>query len=328
MQFIENIFLKMTWLSSWAEYFVVNILGLSMDTMIGGALQFFIYDTIKIFILLGVLIFGISYIQSFFPPERTKKILGRFKGVTGNTIGALLGTITPFCSCSSIPLFIGFTSAGLPIGVTFSFLISSPLVDLASFLLISSFFGFKIAIIYVIVGIVLAVIGGLIIDKLDMTKYVEEFVLNVENVDMELQVLTHKDRVRFSKAQVKEIFNKVWLPILIGVGIGALVHNVIPTEIIETVLGKDNPFAVLLATAIGVPMYADIFGTLPVAEALYIKGVGIGTILALMMSVTALSFPSMVMLSKIIKPRLLWTYIGLVTVGILIIGYLFNAIGI
>ncbi|MGL4533588.1 MAG: permease, partial [Fusobacteriaceae bacterium] len=207
-------------------------------------------------------------------------------------------------------------------------LISSPLVDLASFLLISSFFGFKIAIIYVIVGIVLAVIGGLIIDKLDMTKYVEEFVLNVENVDMELQVLTHKDRVRFSKNQVKEIFDKVWLPILIGVGIGALVHNVIPTEIIETVLGKDNPFAVLLATAIGVPMYADIFGTLPVAEALYIKGVGIGTILALMMSVTALSFPSMVMLSKIIKPRLLWTYIGLVTVGILIIGYLFNAIGI
>ncbi|MGL5125941.1 MAG: permease [Fusobacteriaceae bacterium] len=328
MQFIENIFLKMTWLSNWAEYFVVNILGLSMDTMIGGALQFFIYDTIKIFILLGVLIFGISYIQSFFPPERTKKILGRFKGVTGNTIGALLGTITPFCSCSSIPLFIGFTSAGLPIGVTFSFLISSPLVDLASFLLISSFFGFKIAIIYVIVGIVLAVIGGLIIDKLDMTKYVEEFVLNVENVDMELQVLTHKDRVRFSKNQVKEIFDKVWLPILIGVGIGALVHNVIPTQIIETVLGKDNPFAVLLATAIGVPMYADIFGTLPVAEALYIKGVGIGTILALMMSVTALSFPSMVMLSKIIKPRLLWTYIGLVTVGILIIGYLFNAIGI
>ncbi|MGL6120737.1 MAG: permease [Fusobacteriaceae bacterium] len=328
MQFIENIFLKMTWLSNWAQYFVVNILGLSMDTMIGGALQFFIYDTIKIFILLGVLIFGISYIQSFFPPERTKKILGRFKGVTGNTIGALLGTITPFCSCSSIPLFIGFTSAGLPIGVTFSFLISSPLVDLASFLLISSFFGFKIAIIYVIVGIVLAVIGGLIIDKLDMTKYVEEFVLNVENVDMELQVLTHKDRVRFSKNQVKEIFDKVWLPILIGVGIGALVHNVIPTEIIETVLGKDNPFAVLLATAIGVPMYADIFGTLPIAEALYIKGVGIGTILALMMSVTALSFPSMVMLSKIIKPRLLWTYIGLVTVGILIIGYFFNAIGI
>ena len=328
MQFIENIFLKMTWLNSWAEYFVVNILGLSMDTMIGGALQFFIYDTIKIFILLGVLIFGISYIQSFFPPERTKKILGRFKGVTGNTIGALLGTITPFCSCSSIPLFIGFTSAGLPIGVTFSFLISSPLVDLASFLLISSFFGFKIAIIYVIVGIVLAVIGGLIIDKLNMTKYVEEFVLNVENVDMELEVLTHKDRVRFSKNQVKEIFDKVWLPILIGVGIGALIHNVIPTEIIETVLGKDNPFAVLLATVIGVPMYADIFGTLPIAEALYLKGVGIGTILALMMSVTALSFPSMVMLSKIIKPKLLWTYIGLVTVGILIIGYFFNAIGI
>lgn len=328
MQFIENMFLKMTWLNSWAEYFVVKILGLSMETMLGGGLQFFIYDTIKIFILLGVLIFGISYIQSYFPPERTKKILGRFKGVTGNTIGALLGTITPFCSCSSIPLFIGFTSAGLPIGVTFSFLISSPLVDLASFLLISSFFGFKIAVIYVVVGIVLAVIGGVIIDKLNMTKYVEEFVLNVENVDMELENLTHKDRVKFSKNQVKEIFQKVWIPILVGVGIGALIHNVIPEQIIENILGKDNPFAVVLATVVGVPMHADIFGTLPIAEALYLKGVGIGTILALMMSVTALSFPAMVMLSKIIKPKLLWTYIGLVTVGILIIGYFFNAIGI
>lgn len=328
MKFIENIFLKMTWLNSWAEYFVVNVLGLSMDTMLGGALQFFIYDTIKIFILLGVLIFGISYIQSFFPPERTKKILGRFKGVTGNTLGALLGTITPFCSCSSIPLFIGFTSAGLPIGVTFSFLISSPLVDLASFLLISSFFGFKIALVYVIVGIILAVIGGLIIDKMKMEKYVEEYVMNIPNVDMELQQLNHGDRALFAKNQVKDIFRKVWLPILIGVGVGALIHNVIPTQIIETILGKDNPFAVLLATVVGIPMYADIFGTLPIAEALYLKGVGIGTILALMMSVTALSFPAMVMLSKVIKPRLLGLYIGLVTAGIIFIGYFFNTFGL
>lgn len=318
----------MLWLNNMAGYLVSKFFNISLDTKLGGALQFFIYDTIKIFILLGVLIFGISYIQSFFPPERTKKLLGRFNGITGNTLAALLGTITPFCSCSSIPLFIGFTSAGLPIGVTFSFLISSPLVDIASLLLISSFFGFKIAFIYVIVGIILAVIGGVIIDKMNMTKYVEPFVLNVQNVDVEIGEMNHRDRFLFAKNQVKDIFKKVWLPILIGVGAGALIHNVIPTKIIETLLGKDNPFAVLLATLVGVPMYADIFGTLPIAEALYLKGVGIGTILALMMSVTALSFPSMVMLSKIIKFKLLALYVGLVTTGILIIGYLFNFINI
>lgn len=328
MKFIEDFFLKMLWLNDWAGYMVSKVFGLSLESTVGGALQFFIYDTIKIFILLGVLIFGISYIQSFFPPERTKKILGRFKGVTGNTIGALFGTITPFCSCSSIPLFIGFTSAGLPIGITFSFLISSPLVDLASFLLVSSFFGFKIAVIYVVVGIVLAVIGGLIIDKMKMEKYVEEYVMNIPNVDMELQQLNHGERIKFAKNQVTDIFKKVWLPILIGVGVGAAIHNVIPAEMIEKILGKDNPFAVLIATVVGIPMYADIFGTLPIAEALYTKGVGIGTILALMMSVTALSFPAMVMLSKVIKPKLLGLYIGLVTVGIIFIGYFFNAIGI
>ena len=328
MRFIEDFFLKMLWLNNMAGYLVSKFFNISLDTKLGGALQCFIYDTIKIFILLCVLIFGISYIQSFFPPERTKKLLGRFNGITGNTLAALLGTITPFCSCSSIPLFIGFTSAGLPIGVTFSFLISSPLVDIASLLLISSFFGFKIAFIYVIVGIILAVIGGVIIDKMNMTKYVEPFVLNVQNVDVEIGEMNHRDRFLFAKNQVKDILKKVWLPILIGVGAGALIHNVIPTKIIETLLGKDNPFAVLLATLVGVPMYADIFGTLPIAEALYLIGVGIGTILALMMSVTALSFPSMVMLSKIIKFKLLALYVGLVTTGILIIGYLFNFINI
>ncbi|MEG1312692.1 MAG: permease [Bacilli bacterium] len=326
MNFIENIFLKMTWLYSWSEYLVTDIFGLSMNSKLGGGLQFFIYGTIKIFLLLGFLIFSISYIQSYFPPERTKKILGRFKGVTGNTLGALLGTITPFCSCSSIPLFIGFTSAGLPLGITFSFLISSPLVDLASFLLLSSFFGFKIAAIYVIVGIILAVVGGVIIDKMNMIKHVEEYILNIENVDTEIQTMSMKERIHFSKGQVKEIFDKVWFPILIGVGIGALIHNVIPRETIEMLLGKDNPFAVIIATVIGIPMYADIFGTLPIAEALYMKGVGLGTILALMMSVTALSFPSIVMLSKVVKPKLLGLYIGLVSIGIVIIGYLFNAI--
>ncbi|MGL6115641.1 MAG: permease [Cetobacterium sp.] len=325
---VTDIFLKMTWLNNICGYLIEKIFKISLQSKLGGALQFFIYDTLKIFILLGILIFSISYIQSFFPPERTKKILGRFQGVTGNTLAALLGTITPFCSCSSIPLFIGFTSAGLPIGVTFSFLISSPLVDLASLLLISSFFGFKIAIIYVVVGIILAVVGGLIIDKMNMTKYVEEFVLNIENIDGDRESLSHRDRINFAKNQVKDIFVKVRVPILIGVGIGALIHNVIPSHFIETILGKDNIFAVLIATVIGIPMYADIFGTLPIAEALYGKGVGIGTILALMMSVTALSFPSMVMLSKVIKPKLLILYVSLVTCGILIIGYLFNIIKI
>ncbi|MGL4307379.1 permease [Cetobacterium sp. SF1] len=325
---VTDIFLKMTWLNNICGYLIEKIFKISLQSKLGGALQFFIYDTLKIFILLGILIFSISYIQSFFPPERTKKILGRFQGVTGNTLAALLGTITPFCSCSSIPLFIGFTSAGLPIGVTFSFLISSPLVDLASLLLISSFFGFKIAIIYVVVGIILAVVGGLIIDKMNMTKYVEEFVLNIENIDGDRESLSHRDRINFAKNQVKDIFVKVRVPILIGVGVGALIHNVIPSHFIETILGKDNIFAVLIATVIGIPMYADIFGTLPIAEALYGKGVGIGTILALMMSVTALSFPSMVMLSKVIKPKLLILYVSLVTCGILIIGYLFNIIKI
>ncbi|MGX6591877.1 permease [Cetobacterium ceti] len=318
----------MTWLYRWTEYFVSNILGLSMNSKLGGSLHFFIYDTIKIFILLGVLIFTISYIQSYFPPERTKKILGGFKGISGNILGALFGTITPFCSCSSIPLFIGFTSAGLPLGVTFSFLISSPLVDLGSFLLLSSFFGFKIAIIYVIVGVILAVIGGVIIDKMNMKKYIAEYILNIENVDMDIEKLSFKERINFSKNQVRDIFKKVWGPVLIGVGIGAMIHNVIPRETIETLLGKNNPFAVIIATVIGVPMYADIFGTLPIAEALYMKGVQLGTILSLMMSVTALSFPAIIMLSKIIKLKLLGLYVGVVTIGIIFIGYLFNNINI
>lgn len=323
-EFINEFFLKMSWLSKLIQYLIENIFNLSLDSKLGGSLHFFIYDTIKIFILLGVLIFSISYIQSYFPPERTKKILGNFKGISGNILGALLGTITPFCSCSSIPLFIGFTSAGLPIGVTFSFLISSPLVDLASFLLLSSFFGFKIATLYVIVGIILAVIGGSIIDKLNLTKYVDEAILNLEDNNLEIEKITQKERIKFSTTQVKDIFFRVWKAILVGVSIGALIHNIIPQEFIETILGKNNIFAVLIATIVGVPMYADIFGVLPIAEALYLKGVGLGTILAFMMSVTALSFPAMVMLSKIIKPRLLWTFIGLTTLGIIIIGYLFN----
>ena len=322
---INNEILKMTWLSNLIRGLVENVFGLSIKERLGGSVHFFIYDTIKIFILLSVLIFLISYIQSYFPPERTKKLLGNIKGIKGNILGALLGTITPFCSCSSIPIFIGFNAAGLPLGITFSFLISSPLVDLASLLILMSFFGAKIAIAYVVVGLILAVVGGTIIDKLGLEKYVEGYVKEIENVDVEVIEMTRDERISYSKQQVKDVFHKVWLYVLIGVGIGAAIHNWIPQSIIETVVGNNNPFAVLLATAVGIPMYADIFGTLPIAEALFQKGVGIGTVLSFMMAVTALSLPSIIMLSKVVKPKLLAIFVAIVSIGIVIIGYLFNA---
>ncbi|WP_273480701.1 permease [Acetivibrio straminisolvens] len=317
--------LKMTWLSELVRLLVEKVFRLSVNGRLGGSIHFFIYDTIKIFILLSLLIFVISYIQSYFPPERTKKILGRIRGIKGNILGALLGTITPFCSCSSIPIFIGFTSAGLPLGVTFSFLISSPLVDLASLLLLMSFFGAKIAIAYVVVGLILAVIGGTLIDKLGLEKYVEGYVREIENVDAEVPEMTRKERISYAKEQVRDIIQRVWLYVLIGVGIGAAIHNWIPQSIIENVVGGNNPFAVLLATVVGIPMYADIFGTLPIAEALFAKGVGVGTVLSFMMAVTALSLPSMIMLSKVVKPKLLAIFVSIVSAGIIIIGYLFNA---
>lgn len=319
--------LKMEWLYNLIQLLVEKVFGLSIDTRLGGSIHFFIYDVIKIFILLSVLIFAISYIQSYFPPERTKKILGRFNGISGNILAALLGTVTPFCSCSSIPLFIGFTSAGLPIGVTFSFLISSPLVDLASVILLASIFNWKVAIAYVIVGLILAVVGGSTISKLKMEEYVESFVFNNIMADVVQDELTTSDRIEFAKDQVIDIVKKVWIYILIGVGIGAAIHNYIPESLITAILGKDKWYSVLIASFVGIPMYADIFGTLPIAEALIAKGVGLGTALSFMMGVTALSLPSMVMLSKVIKPKLLATFIGLVSVGIIIIGYAFNAFG-
>ena len=317
--------LKMTWLSELVRLLVEKVFRLSVNGRLGGSIHFFIYDTIKIFILLSLLIFVISYIQSYFPPERTKKILGRIRGIKGNILGALLGTITPFCSCSSIPIFIGFTSAGLPLGITFSFLISSPMVDLASLMLLISFFGLKIAIAYVVVGLVLAVIGGTLIDKLGLEKYVEGYVREIENVDAEVPEMTRKERISYAKEQVRDIIQRVWLYVLIGVGIGAAIHNWIPQSIIENVVGGNNPFAVLLATVVGIPMYADIFGTLPIAEALFAKGVGVGTVLSFMMAVTALSLPSMIMLSKVVRPKLLAIFVSIVSAGIIIIGYLFNA---
>ena len=326
-EFLNNQLLKMDWLNNLVKLLVENGFKMDAASRIGGSVHFFIYDVIKIFILLSVLIFTVSYIQSHFPPERTRRILGKYKGIGANTIGALLGTITPFCSCSSIPLFIGFTSAGLPIGVTFSFLISSPLVDLASLLLLASIFNWRIAIAYVLVGIILAVIGGSLISKMKLEKYVEPFVFkNTTNAEIDAPVLIQKDRLLYAKDQVLEIIKKVWLYILIGVGIGATIHNWIPQEIISAILGQEHFYSVPLATIVGVPMYADIFGTLPIAEALVGKGVGIGTVLAFMMAVTALSLPSMILLKKVVKTKLLVIFAVIVIVGILIIGYSFNAL--
>lgn len=322
-QFIQDQVIGMKWMNELIGR-GLSVLGLDVGERVGGSIQFFIYDVLKITILLCLLIFMISYIQSYFPPERSKKILGRFHGVGANIISALLGTVTPFCSCSSIPLFIGFTSAGLPLGVTFSFLISSPMVDLGSLILLMSIFGTKVAIVYVVVGLVIAITGGTLIEKLHMEPYVEEFIRKVESVDIEVPTLTVRERIQFAKEQAASTFKKVFPYILIGVGIGAVIHNWISESWIEAVLGSDNLFGVILATLVGVPMYADIFGTIPVAEALLYKGAQLGTILAFMMAVTTLSLPSLIMLRKAVKPKLLALFVGICTIGIILVGYLFN----
>ena len=323
--FIQDQVLGMKWLSALIGN-LLTALGLDMTGKIGGSIQFFIYDVIKIVVLLCTLIFIISYIQSFFPPERTKKILGRFHGIGANILAALLGTVTPFCSCSSIPLFIGFTSAGLPLGVTFSFLISSPMVDLGSLVLLMSIFGAKVAIVYVILGLVIAVAGGTLIEKLHMEDQVEEFIRNAKHIDIPQEELTVKDRLNYSAEQVAGTFKKVFPYILIGVGIGAFIHNWIPEDLIVKFLGSGNPFGVIIATVAGVPMYADIFGCIPIAEALLAKGAKLGVVLSFMMGVTTLSLPSMIMLKKAVKTKLLGVFIAICTIGIIVVGYFFNAI--
>lgn len=323
--FIQEQILGMKWLNVLIGS-LLNTLGLDTTEKIGGTVQFFIYDVIKIAVLLCTLIFIISYIQSFFPPERTKKILGKFHGTLANIIAALLGTVTPFCSCSSIPLFIGFTSAGLPLGVTFSFLISSPMVDLGSLVLLMSIFGAKVAIVYVVLGLVMAVAGGTLIEKLHLENQVEEFIRNAKQIDVPQEELTVKDRLKYSAEQVVGTIKKVFPYILIGVGVGAFIHNWIPQDLIVRFLGNGNPFGVILATIAGVPMYADIFGCIPIAEALLAKGAKLGVVISFMMAVTTLSLPSMIMLKKAIKPKLLGVFIAICTVGIIVVGYFFNAI--
>lgn len=323
--FLMDQILKMEWLSALVTGLLTSA-GIDTTTQWGGSLQFFLYDTVKIVILLCVMIFIISYVQSFFPPERSKRILGRFKGISGNVIGALLGTVTPFCACSSIPLFIAFTRAGLPLGVTFSFLISSPMVDLASLVLVMSIFGPQIAIIYTIVGLVIAVVGGTVIDRLGMEGQIQDFVRGEATAITEDLTMTIQERIAFAASSTAATFKKVFPFILAGVAIGALIHNWIPQELIEAILGDGNPFAVILAALVGAPIYADIFGTLPIAEALYAKGVGLGTLLTFMMSVTVLSIPSLTMLARVVKPKLLGTFVGVCLVGMIASGYLFNAL--
>jgi len=325
LDFLQYQILGMRWLND-AVGFLLSLTGLDIETRIGASLQFFLYDVVKILLLLSVLIYVISYIQSYFPPERTKRILGRFSGWKAYTLAALLGTVTPFCSCSSIPLFIGFTSAGLPLGLTFAFLISSPLVDLGSMLLLSSIFGFSTAIVYVIVGLVLAVLGGALINLFGKEEDIESFIRTIRSAETAEQVLSAAERRSFAASQVKSTVHKVFWYVIVGVGIGAVIHNWIPTSWILSILGSSNPFSVVLATLVGVPMYADIFGTIPIAEALWAKGVGLGTILSFMMGVTALSLPSLILLRKAVKPRLLGLFFTIVTVGIILIGYFFNLI--
>jgi uncharacterized membrane protein YraQ (UPF0718 family) len=326
---INDIFLKMSWLDQLVRWFFGDVIGLNEESLLFSSITFFVYDVIKIFILLTVLIFISSYIQSYFSPEKTRRLLKGKKGVGANSLGALLGTVTPFCSCSSIPIFIGFTKAGLPVGVTFSFLISSPLVDLASVILLAGIFNWRIAIAYVVVGLVIAIIGGSLISFLKMDDQVADFIKEARQIgcasDLEEEMMTKKERVHYAFDQVKEIIHRVWVYIFIGVGIGAIIHGFIPEQFILSILGDRNPFSVVLATIVGIPMYADIFGTLPIAEALILKGVGIGTVLAFMMAVTALSLPSMIMIKKVIKPKLFVVFVSIVTVGIIFVGYVFNA---
>ena len=325
MEFIQDEVLRMTWLSRLLRL-ALEKLGLNVDSRIGGSLHFFLYDCVKITIYLCVLIFFISYLQSFFPPERTKKILGKFRGLSANLVAALLGTVTPFCSCSSIPIFMGFTAAGLPLGVSFSFLISSPMVDLGSLVLLSGIFGIRIAFVYVLLGLCLAVLGGAVIEHLGMENEVEDILRGVSAVEQDIPKLSLKERLSYAKEQVKMTFRKVFPYILLGVGIGSFIHNWIPKAWVLSLLGARNPFGVILATLVGIPMYADIFGTIPIAESLLLKGAELGTVLSFMMGVTTLSLPSMIMLRKVIKPKLLGIFVGICVVGIILIGYLFNAL--
>lgn len=314
------------WLYYLAELIVVNIFNISIESKLGASIHFFIYDTIKIIILLAFMIFAISYVRSYFPPEKTKKYIGKFKGITKNIMASLLGIVTPFCSCSSVPLFIGFVEAGIPLGVTFSFLITSPIVNEAAFAILLASFGWKVAVVYVVTGVIVGVVGGIIIDKLNMTKEVEEYVYQMQMADIDIEEMTQKERVKFAVNNMKDIVGRVWKFVLIGIAIGAAIHGWAPEEILSKYAGPNNPIAVIFATVLAVPLYSNALGTIPIAEALLLKGVGLGTAMSFMMATTALSLPEMILLRKVIKPKLIATFVSIATIGIILVGYLFNGI--
>ncbi|MDK2821730.1 MAG: uncharacterized protein PWP31_1695 [Clostridia bacterium] len=314
------------WLDLLIQLLVEKVFKISMSTRLGSSIHFFFYDTIKIVILLALMIFAISYIRSYFPPERTKKILEKFGDITGNIMASLLGIVTPFCSCSSVPIFIGFVEAGIPLGVTFSFLITSPIVNEAAFAILLASFGWKIALVYVITGVIVGVIGGILIGSLHLEKEVEEYVYQIQTGEVEIEKMTAKDRAKFAWDNVKDIVKRIWIYLLIGIGIGAIIHGWAPAPVLAKYAGPNNPFAVFVAVVLGIPLYSNALGTIPIAEALINKGVGMGTALAFMMAVTALSAPEMVLLRKVIKPKLIAAFVTITGTAIILVGYLFNAI--
>ena len=315
------------WLDKLVTMLVENVFSLSVETGIGSSVHFFIYDTIKIIILLGVMIFAISYIRSYFPPEKTKKVLSKFSGLGGNFMASLLGIVTPFCSCSSVPLFIGFVEAGVPLGLTFSFLITSPIVNEAAFAILLGTFGWKIALLYVVTGVIIGTFGGAIIGKLKMEKHVESYVYEMQTADIDIKKMSQKDRVTFALNNMKDIIKRIWLFLIIGIALGAAIHGWAPAEFLSKYAGPENPFAVLVGVVAGIPLYSNALGTIPIAEALIGKGVGIGTALSFMMAVTALSLPEMILLRKVIKPKLIAAFVIIAGIGIVLTGYLFNLIG-
>jgi uncharacterized membrane protein YraQ (UPF0718 family) len=315
-------------LKDFAHYLVYDLFGMAQGTRLSGALEFFIYDAIKIFLLLSIIIFIVSIIRSFFPPERTKRILSHKREFIGNILAALLGVVTPFCSCSAVPLFIGFVEAGVPLGVTFSFLISSPMVNEVAVVLLWGLFGWRIAVIYMSAGLFVAVIAGFVIGKLRLEKWVEEYVFKIHSMGVATDTArqTLKDRLVYARVNTAEILQKVWMYVVIAIGIGGFIHGYAPDDFLARYAGNGNPFAVPLAVAIGAPLYSNAAGVIPIVYALMEKGMSMGTVLAFMMAVTALSLPEMIILRKVLKINLLAVFVGIMTVTIIGMGYLFNAI--
>jgi len=313
-------------LKSFADYIVFTIIGLLPGSHSGEALNFFIYDTLKIFLLLAVIIFVVAVIRTSFPPEKTKRMLSHKREYVGNVLAALLGIVTPFCSCSAVPLFIGFVESGVPLGVTFSFLISSPMVNEVALIMLWGLFGWKIALIYIGTGLVVAIVAGIVIGKLKMEKYVQDYVWEMQVGNAEIVQLTFREKLDYARDYTLDLLKKIWPYVVVGVGLGAFIHGFVPQDFLVRWAGRDNPFAVPVAVALGVPLYSNAAGVIPIVHALMEKGMAIGTVLAFMMAVTALSLPEAIILKNVLKNRLLAVFFGIVAMAIVCVGYLFNAI--